>query len=82
MLRAFLQNLFKKIDSNKNKILYLSIIIFIIPLIVLSIFILSSDAKTSTLENIITSPDQDKTECYYLTYNFIKKKKNQIYIYH
>ena len=60
---------------NRNNKLYLSIIIFIIPLIVLPIIILTVKIPTSDLKNIINS-DNDLSECYNLTYSFIYKQKS------
>ncbi len=53
---------------NNNNKYYLSIIIFMIPIIVLSIIILSVKIKTSNLESIISSPVQKNASlCYNLT---------------
>ena len=60
---------------NRNNKLYLSIIIFIIPLIVLPIIILTVKIPTSDLKNIISS-DNDLSECYNLTYSFIYNQKS------
>ena len=60
---------------NRNNKIYLSIIIFIIPLIVLPIIILTVKIPTSDLKNIISS-DNDLSECYNLTYSFIYKQKS------
>ena len=50
---------------------YASIIIFIIPLIVLSSLILSINIETENLEKIIDTP-QNQSDCYEFTYSFIK----------
>ena len=60
---------------NRNNKIYLSIIIFIIPLIVLPIIILTVKIPTSDLKNIINS-NNDLSECYNLTYSFIYKQKS------
>ena len=60
---------------NRNNKLYLSIIIFIIPLIVLPIIILTVKIPTSDLKDIISS-NNDLSECYNLTYSFIYNQKS------
>ena len=60
----------------KNKICYLSTIIFMIPLIVLSSIILSVKIKTSNLETIIYTSDEFSSKCYNLTYSFIYKQNS------
>ena len=60
---------------NRNNKIYLSIIIFIIPLIVLPIIILTVKIPTSDLKNIINS-NNDLSECYNLTYSFIYNQKS------
>ena len=68
-------------EINRNNILYVIIIIFIIPSIVLTSIILSSKIEVSNLESNIISHEQNKTECYNLTYNFINNKQsNKIYL--
>ena len=61
---------------HKNNICYLTTIIFMIPLIVLSSIILSVNIKTSNLETIIYSSDEISSECYNLTYSFIFKQSS------
>jgi len=62
---------------NNNNKYYLSIIIFMIPIIVLSIIILSVKIKTSNLESIISSPVQKNASlCYNLTNSFINEQKS------
>ena len=61
---------------NWNGKVYLTTIIFMIPLIILSVIILSINIKTSNLESIISSPDQISSECYNLTYSFINEQKS------
>ena len=60
---------------NRNNKIYLSIIIFIIPLIVLPIIILTVKIPTSDLKDIISS-NNDLSECYNLTYSFIYNQKS------
>ena len=61
---------------NRNNKIYLSIIIFIIPLIVLPIIILTVKIPTSDLKDIISS-NNDLSECYNLTYSFIYNQKSE-----
>ena len=61
---------------HKNNICYLTIIIFIIPIIVLPAIILSVKIETSDLESIISSLEPFSSECYNLTYSFIIKQKS------
>ena len=61
---------------HKNNICYLTTIIFMLPLIVLSSIILSVNIKTSNLETIIYSSDEISSECYNLTYSFIFKQSS------
>ena len=61
---------------NWNGKVYLTTIIFMIPLIVLSAIILGVKIKTSNLESIISSADQISSECYNLTYSFINEQKS------
>ena len=64
---------------NFINILYLTIILFIIPLIVLSSIILSVKIETSNLESIINSPEQYSSLCYNLTYSFINES-DEVYL--
>ena len=61
---------------NKRNICYISITIFMIPIIVLSFIILSVDIKTSNLESIISSPKQYSALCYNQTYSFINEQNS------
>ena len=63
---------------NINNKYYLSIIIFIIPIIVFSSIILSVKIKTSNLESIISSPKHKNISslCYNLTFSFISEQKS------
>ena len=63
-------------ELHRNNKLYLSIIIFMIPPIVLSAIILSARIKASNLENIISSPEPILSECYNLTYSFINEQNS------
>ena len=58
--------------------LYFTIIIFMLPIIVLSSIILSVKIKTSNLESIISSPNQKIKSplCYNLTYSFVKERNS------
>ena len=59
-----------------NNICYLTIILFIIPLIVLPSIILSVKIETSNLESIIKSPMQYSSLCYNQTYSFINEQES------
>ena len=59
-----------------NNICYLTIILFIIPLIVLPSIILSVKIETSNLESIIKSPMQYSSLCYDQTYSFINEQES------
>ena len=61
---------------NKRNICYISITIFMIPIIVFSFIILSVDIKTSNLESIISSPKQYSALCYNQTYSFINEQNS------
>ena len=61
---------------NKKNICYISITIFMIPIIVFSFIILSVDIKTSNLESIISSPKQYSALCYNQTYSFINEQNS------
>ena len=63
-------------ELDRNSKAYLSIILFIIPIIVLSAVILSVKIETSNLKNIISSHDKFSSECYNLTYSFINEKNS------
>ena len=56
---------------HKNNIAYLTLVLFMLPLIILPSIILNVDIETTNLENIISSSDNKTSECYNLTYSFI-----------
>ena len=56
---------------HRNNIAYLTLILFMLPLIILPSIILKVNIETSNLENIINSSDNKTLECYNLTYSFI-----------
>ena len=57
---------------NKNSIIFITTVIFMIPLIVLSSLILRTKIETENLEKIIDTP-QSQSDCYELTYSFVKE---------
>ena len=58
---------------HRNNTCYATTLIFMVPLIVLSSFILVINIRTENLEKIIDTP-QEQTECYLLTYSFVKEQ--------
>ena len=58
---------------NKNNAFFVTTVIFMIPLIVLSSLILSTKIKTENLEKIIDTP-QSQSDCYLFTYYFVKEQ--------
>ena len=58
---------------NKNNAFFVTTVIFMIPLIVLSSLILSTKIKTENLEKIIDAP-HNPSDCYDLTYSFVKEQ--------
>ena len=63
---------------HKNNIAYLTLVLFMLPLIILPsiILILNVNIETSNLENIISSSDNKTSECYNLTYSFIYQQNS------
>ena len=66
---------------NRNNIIFATTTIFMIPLIILSSIILSTKIKTENLKKIIDSP-HNPSDCYDLTYSFVKDKIPMKDIYH
>ena len=58
---------------NKNSIIFITTVIFMIPLIVLSSLILRTKIETENLEKIIDTP-QSQSDCYLFTYYFVKEQ--------
>ena len=67
---------------NKPNILYLTVILFMIPPIVLSFIILSVKIKISNLQSIINSLGKNIPPCYEYTLSFINEKNQMKDIYH
>ena len=65
---------------NKNNAFFVTTVIFMIPLIVLSSLILSTKIKTENLEKIKDAP-HNPSHCYNLTYSFEKRAKYRWKIY-
>ena len=61
---------------HKNNIAYLTLVLFMLPLIILPSIILNVDIETTNLENIISSSDNKTSECYNLTYSFIYQQNS------